>query len=109
MFDLADLRDGETRTFGEGDKLVTVTREDDIVTIVRAESGEERKLEINCQIDKDTCQVMTFEDEPEKVMIIVKKTRECVHGEGDCGAAIDVHVDDLDFGEGSHAIIRKVH
>jgi hypothetical protein len=107
-FDVADLRDGETRTFGEGDKQVTVTRDGDIVTIDRAEQGEAGRLEIKCQVDKDTCQVMTFEDDPQKVMIIVKKTRECVDGEGDCDATLDVHLDDLDLGKGMHTIIREV-
>lgn len=107
-FDVADLQDGETRTFGEGDKQVTVTRDGDIVTIDRVEAGEDRQVEIKCEVDKDTCQVMTFEDEPERVMIIVKKTRECVDGEGDCEATMDVHLDDLKFGHGMHTMIREV-
>ena len=107
-FDVADLQDGETRTFGEGDKQVTVTRDGDFVTINRVETGEERQVKIKCHVDKDTCQVMTFEEDPERVMIIVKKTRECVHGEGDCEATVDVHLDQLKLGHGMHTMIREV-
>ncbi len=104
-FDLAELVDGENRTFGEGPKQITVTRVGDVVTIVRDESDERSKLEILCDTGRDTCKVITFEDDPEKVMIMVKKTRECVNGVGDCG---DVDIEFDRIGEGGHAIIRTV-
>ena len=104
-FDLAELADGETRTFGEGEKQVTVTRVGSVVTIARDESAEKSKLEIQCDTGRDTCKVITFEDDPEKVMIMVKKTRECVNDVGDCHN-VDVTLDQI--GEGSHAIIRTV-
>lgn len=107
-FDLADLQDGETRTFGEGDKRITVTRNGEIVTIDREAEGEERRLEIVCDVDRDTCQVMTLEGDPERVMLVVKKTRTCEEGEGDCEAMVDVHLDQLDLGEGPHKILRKM-
>jgi hypothetical protein len=107
-FDVAELQDGETRTFGEGDKQVTVTRDGDVVTINRMEKGEERQVEIECEVDRDTCKVMTFADDPERVMVIVKKTRECVDGEGDCEATVDVHLDHLKLGKGMHTMIREV-
>lgn len=107
-FDVSDLQDGETRTFGEGDKQVTVTRDGDIVTINRMEEGDAGPIEIKCHVDKDSCQVLSFEEDPEKVMIIVKKTHECVEGEGDCEATLDVHLDDLKLGKGMHTIIREV-
>jgi hypothetical protein len=108
-FNLGDLREGETRTFGEGEKQITATRLGEIVTIDRVAGGDERHLEIKCDVERDTCQVITFEENPQKVMIVVKKTRECVDGVGDCEATVDVTLDDIDFGEGAHAIIRKVH
>ena len=104
-FDLAELRDGETRTFGEGQKQVNVTRVGDVVTIVRDESDEKSKLEIQCDTGRDTCQVITFSDDPEKVMIMIQKTRECVNGVGDCDD-LDIAIGDI--GEGGHAIIRTV-
>ena len=93
-FDLGELRDGETRTFGEGQKQVTVTRVGDVVTIVRDESGENFKTEIQCDTGRDTCQVITFSDDPEKVMIMIQKTRECVNGVGDCGD-LDIAIGDI--------------
>ena len=103
-FDLAELQDGETRTFGEGRKQVTAARVGDVVTIVREESDEKSKLEIQCDTGKDTCQVITFSDDPEKVMIMVQKTRECVNGVGDCD--LDIAIDHI--GEARHAVIRTV-
>jgi hypothetical protein len=108
-FDLSDLADGETRTFGDGEKTITATREGDTVTIDREAEGDERPLKIKCDVEKDSCEVMTFDGEPGKVMIMVKKTRECVHGEDDCEAVVDVTMDDFELGEGTHAIIRKIH
>jgi hypothetical protein len=108
-FDLSDLADGETRTFGEGDKTITATRVGDTVTIDREGEGDERPLKIKCAVDTDTCEVMTFDGEPGKVMIMVKKTRDCVPGEDDCEAIVDVTLDDFELGEGTHAIIRKIH
>jgi len=107
-FDLSDLLDGETRTFGEGDKQVSVTRTGDVVAIDRTAAGATGKLELKCDVSRDSCQVITFADQPEKVMIMVKKSRECIGGVGDCEATVDVAIEDLDLGEGAHAIIRKV-
>ena len=61
-FDLADLVDGETRIFGEGEKQVTVTRVGDVVSIDRAEHGESHKLELKCDVSQDSCQIITFEE-----------------------------------------------
>lgn len=104
-FDLSDLRDGETRTFGEGAKQITVDRLGDVVTIVREESGDEGKLEILCDAGKDTCQVITFEKDPEKVMIMIKKTRHCINDVGDCDG-MNLTIDSI-AGAG-HAIIKTV-
>lgn len=105
VFDLSDLLEGETRTFGAGDRQVTVTRDGDVVTIDRG--GADGKLEILCHVDTDTCRVMTFGDDPDKVMIMVKKIRQCVNGVGDCEPAVEASVSDLNW-TGTRAIIRKV-
>lgn len=111
-FDLSDLRDGETRDFGQGAKQITVAREGDDVLIVREQSGDESALELKCHVTDDTCQVVTFADDPEKVMIVVAKTRTCVKedGEGDCADSIDVTLDRIGglAGDGHHAIVRKI-
>jgi len=111
-FDLSDLRDGETREFGQGDKQITVTREGDDVLIVREQAGDESALELKCHVADDTCQVVTFEDDPEKVMIVVAKTRTCVteDGDGECEANIDVMLSDIGAmgAGGHHAIVRKI-
>jgi len=106
-FDLSDLADGETRVFGTGDKQVTATRNGDEATIIREASGDESAIEITCHLGQDTCKIMTDDGDPEKVMIMIQKTHECVNGEGDC----DHHVDMMDvgvFGDDAHTImIRK--
>jgi len=109
-FNLSDLADGESRTFGEGDKQITATRVGDDVTVIREARGDEKALEIKCSAEQDTCQVITFEEDPEKVMIVIQKTRECVNGVGDCAGDIDVTVDHLGGLEGHnvHAIVKKV-
>jgi hypothetical protein len=93
-FDLSDLADGETRIFGTGEKQVSVTRDGDAATIVREASGDESAMEITCHLGQDTCKIMTDDGDPEKVMIMIQKTHECVDGEGDC----DMHVNMMDIG-----------
>jgi len=88
VFNLADLADGETRMFGEGERQVTVTRSGDVATISRPATGDDSKLDIECRLDTDVCQVTTFDDDSRRVMIMVEKTRECVDGEGDCDGGI---------------------
>ncbi len=104
-FDLANLRDGESRTFGQGEKQVTSTRLGDLVTIART-AGEGKPLEVQCLVGQDLCQVTTFADQPEKVMIMIQKTRECVHGTGDCDKTMDITAQALPHG--AHAIVHKV-
>ena len=91
-FDLSDLADGETRTFGTGVRAVTVSRSGDEATITRSKSGGDvSAIEITCQLNDDTCTVLTFPNDPEKVMVAIEKERTCINGEGDC---------DFTFGEG---------
>jgi hypothetical protein len=106
-FDLSDLADGETRIFGTGEKQVSVTRSGDDATITREASGDESAMQITCQLGQDTCKVMTAAGDPEKVMIMIQKTRECTDGEGDC----DVHAQLMDVGvfggDAQTIVIRK--
>jgi len=103
-FDVAELQDGETRTFGVGEKQVTVTRAGDVVTLSRVSPEAEKNLEVKCNVNQDNCRVLTFKDEPEKVMIVVEKTRSCVNGIGDC-APVDIEVEKLG---GDAAKIRTI-
>jgi hypothetical protein len=104
-FDLADLRDGETRTFGEGEDQVTVSRQGDEVTIIRPASDDKRIVDVTCSVDRDTCKILTTSDDPEKIMIMIQKTRRCENGEGDCD--IDVHAMGHGHGEGVHGVVIK--
>jgi hypothetical protein len=88
VFDLADLADGETRVFGEGERQVTVTRNGDVATISRPAAGDDSKIDIECHLDSDVCQVTTFDDDSRRVMIMIEKTRECVDGDGDCDGVV---------------------
>ena len=104
-FDLSDLADGETRVFGAGDKQVTVSRSGDEATIYRAASAEKGELSVTCLLSSDTCRVITSDDDPEQVVIVVEKRRECVDGEGDCD---HLAIEDI-AALGGHAIaITKV-
>jgi hypothetical protein len=87
-FDLSELRDGETRVFGSGPRAVTATRSGDSVSLTRASSGDDvSRIDVNCEIQSDTCTVLTFPSEPDKVMVAIEKERVCVNGEGDCDHA----------------------
>lgn len=103
-FNLTDLKDGETRTLGEGAKQVKVSRQGDTATIERPARGDERELSISCRLSSDTCEVVTFDNEPEKLLVVVQKERECINGEGDCET--DVELTD-GFTAGARVIIEK--
>jgi hypothetical protein len=105
-FDLSDLADGETRIFGSGDKQVTATRDGDEATITREPSGDESGMEITCHLDRDTCKIMTDDGDPEKVMIVIQKVRECVNGEGDCEVDVDL-MDVGVFGDDAQTIMIR--
>ena len=104
-FNVADLADGETRVIGMGAKQVTASRVGDEAIISRQAAGDDPPLSITCRLSTDTCKVLTFEDDPAKVMIMIEKTRECLNGVGDC----DVDVTALDDITDGHAriIVRK--
>lgn len=104
-FHLADLRDGEVRVFGEAGKQVTVERRGDEATITREPEAGARARSITCRLDTDTCKVLTFDGDSEKVMIVVEKRRECVNGVGDCD--VDVEVGDFG-GDSAHVIVDKI-
>lgn len=102
-FDLSELRDGETRTFGIGDRAVTVSRRGDLATISRTGSGDDvSTIDISCSLEEDTCTVLTFADDPEKVMVAIEKERVCVNGEGDC----DPHMGEWVHDSGAHVIVE---
>ncbi|MDX1390003.1 MAG: hypothetical protein R3344_12480, partial [Acidobacteriota bacterium] len=59
--DLADLYDGETRTFGEGENAITATREGDAVVIKLPGRGGEVRT-IDCTIGEGDCYAFTSSD-----------------------------------------------
>ena len=69
-FDLATLADGESRTFGEGDSVITATRKGDDVTVTySAEKGEKKTL--HCMIGKDSCTAVTVSDDGKTQMVVL--------------------------------------
>jgi hypothetical protein len=99
-FDLSELRDGETRVFGSGPRAVTATRNGDLVSLARSSSGDDvSRVDVSCSIGSDTCTVLTFPSEPDKVMIAIEKERVCVNGEGDCDHAFG------SFTTGEHVVV----
>jgi hypothetical protein len=101
-FDLADLRDGETRTFGAGDAQLTAERDGDVVTVRREARGEHGPLSLRCRLSTDGCSVVTFEGD-DRVALQVEKRRECVNGVGDCEADEEEIV--LGAHDGTHEVI----
>ncbi|MDH3627940.1 MAG: hypothetical protein OEV00_14955 [Acidobacteriota bacterium] len=105
-FDVGDLADGETRVFGAGDKQITATRSGNVVTLLRNESGDEKKIEILCNVDSDNCSIVTAGD-GDSVAIVVQKTRTCHGNKDECGA--DPAIADFASGEGLARVIIEKH
>src|SRR5262245_31257377 len=71
--DLSQMKDGETRTLGQGDHVITATRRGDVVTVKFGdEDGEKRNLK--CNIDKDSCYAMTTSGDGAEKVIVVNKS-----------------------------------
>jgi len=69
---LADLADGETRTFGEGDHAVTITRKgDELILTVRSEKGEKT---LHFTVGKDSESVMTLDGEGESRLVVMTRS-----------------------------------
>ena len=81
-FDVSDMADGESRTFGEGEHQVTVTRDGDEVTI--SHPGDSGTSEVICQISTDSCQILSVDGDQTQNMYVIRKSAECEGGEGDC-------------------------
>ncbi len=104
-FDLADLADGETRVFGEGEKQLTARRSGDEVVLSRPASGGESAMRITCRLSTDACSVVTIDGETPKTMVIVEKSRECHGDDADCEVDADV-IGSLPHG--AKVIVRRV-
>ena len=92
--DLAELYDGETRTFGQGEDAITATREGDSIVIKLPGRGGEIRT-INCTIGEGSCYAFTSSD-GDKNMFVLKNISE---GEGEK----KVEVIKLISGEGHEA------
>jgi hypothetical protein len=114
-FDLSDLADGEERTFGSGDKRITVARKGNQIIITH---GGEKQIKTVCTVDRDECKILTFDGDPERIGLIIKKVGGLGDGE-DCDhdlATLDLHDGDGKImvvktvgcggGEGPHSVIR---
>ncbi len=67
--DLADLYDGETRTFGEGEDAITASREGDSVIIKLPGKGGEVRT-INCTIGEGSCYAFTSSDSGKNTFVL---------------------------------------
>ena len=63
-FDVTELRDGETRTFGEGPKRITATRDGEEVHLSRPASGKKGSLDVVCRVGRDSCKVVDLRRRP---------------------------------------------
>jgi hypothetical protein len=74
-FNLADLADGESRTFGEGDHAVTATRKGGEITItLRSDSPKGGKETFTCAVGKDHCYVMTRGEDGKGQVVVLSKS-----------------------------------
>lgn len=71
--DLAQLRDGETRTFGEGAHAVVASRAGEVVTMV-VNGPEERS--ISCTVGRDDCFVTTMDGAHHTLLFVGDQSRE---------------------------------
>jgi hypothetical protein len=104
-FDVSELADGETRTFGDEDKQVTVTRDGDEVTIRHSRGDGDSGHSVICELDSDVCKIFYVDDEPGKVMLMIRKTGGCGDGE-DCRHIAVSHVS-ISEGEPGQVVIEK--
>ena len=88
--DLSQMKDGETRTLGQGDHVLTATRKGDVITInFGDEDGGKRS--IKCNVGKDSCYAMTSSGDGMSKMIVVNKS-----GKSDKDLPVIVHSGDDD-------------
>ena len=69
--DLSQMKDGETRTLGEGDHTLTAKRRGDVITLEFGEDGEKRT--VKCTVGKDSCYAMTSAGDGTSKMIVINK------------------------------------
>jgi hypothetical protein len=74
-FNLADLANGESRTFGAGDHAMTATRRgDDVEITYRTGDGKGQKQTLHCTIGKDSCYAMTVGEGGESHVVVLSKS-----------------------------------
>jgi hypothetical protein len=67
---LSDLADGETRTFGEGEHLITATRHGDLISI--AVGDQEVVHDFSCNAGQDNCFVIQSGDSDAMKLFVTK-------------------------------------
>ncbi len=73
-FNLADLADGETRTFGEGDHAITATRNGDDVTITYKGDSKAGTHTLHCTAGKDSCFATILGTDGKTPMVMLSKS-----------------------------------
>jgi hypothetical protein len=106
--DLSELYDGETRIFGYGGRQVSAVREGDKVSITRPQSDDDDDSLLTCTIGRDSCQVLTYEDDPEKVAVMIAKTAGCGADE-DCSDMLRLQLLDVHEGDFGDADVKTIH
>jgi hypothetical protein len=106
--DLGDLNDGETRIFGYGERQVSAVREGDKVSITRPQGDDAHDVQVTCTIGRDSCQVLTYDDDPEKVVVMIAKTAGCDAGAGDCSDLLRLHMQDVHEGAYKVKVVHEV-
>ena len=72
QFDLSELAEGETRTFGESDHAMTATREGDVVIVTLPGKGGEPRI-MKCTVGKGSCYAYTTGDGSGTKMVFLQK------------------------------------
>lgn len=108
QYDLSELYDGETRIFGYGERQVSAMRDGDKVSITRPQSEEDDDSLMTCTIGRDSCHVLTYEDDPEKVAVMIAKSAGCGADE-DCSDLLRLHMIDVHEGDLGDADVKTIH
>jgi hypothetical protein len=102
VHDLSELYDGETRLFGYGERQITAQRQGDEVRLFRPAGADVEEISTTCTLGRDRCEVLTYEDDPERVVLLMRKQVVCTEDDADCEAGLLGL--GLEHGESGHAL-----
>ena len=109
--DLSQMKDGETRTLGDGDHTLTAKRKGDVITVEFGEEGDRRTMK--CTVGKDSCYAMTTSGDGAHKIIVINKGKAdkdsspvVVHSGTEAGSFVFATADGADGADGEDIILN---